>query len=85
MTEIFFTAKFVKQFGKLEIDLQEEVLEKIELFRKKENHQTLKVHKLRGYLKQYFSFSVNYKTRIVFKKVKEDYYLMVVGDHDLYK
>ncbi|MCB9806065.1 type II toxin-antitoxin system mRNA interferase toxin, RelE/StbE family [Candidatus Nomurabacteria bacterium] len=85
MLEVFFSAKFIKQFGKLEVDLQDEVLEKVELFRIKNNHQTLKAHKLKGELKNYFSFSVNYKIRIIFKKEKDKYYLLTISDHDIYK
>ena len=64
--KISYKATFVRQYNKLDESLQEEVLEKIELFKNKENHTSLKVHKLHGRLKENFSFSVNYKFRIVF-------------------
>jgi len=83
--EVFFTPKFIKQYSKLENDLKEEVKEKIELFKYKKNHKNLKVHKLKGDLKKNFSFSVNYQIRIVFKKENDNYYLLTIGDHDIYK
>ena len=67
MIEIFFKPTFIKQVGRLEKELLDEVFEKRELFKKKINHKTLKVHKLHGKLSHCFSFSVNYKFRIVFK------------------
>ena len=65
--EVYFKQTFVRQFKILEEGLQEEVLEKIELFKKPKHHNLLKVHKLKGRLKKYYNFSVNYKTRIVFQ------------------
>lgn len=83
---ITYTPTFVKLFGKLENDLQEEVLEKIELLKKRENHEILKVHKLTGALKGRYSFSVNYKIRIIFiYQEKEEILLLAIGSHDVYK
>jgi len=86
MVEILFKASFVKQVNKLEKDLLDEVFEKIELFRNPENHLALKVHKLHGKLKHTWSFSVNYKTRIVFiYESKKQVVFLGIGDHDMYK
>jgi len=83
--EILFKPTFVRQFNTLEKALQEEVFEKIELFRNFQNHKQLKVHKLKGTLKGRYSFSVNYKTRIVFVyKSKKSVILLTVGDHSVY-
>lgn len=69
------------------LPLQEEAFEKIELFKDPGNHRTLKVHKLQGALRGHFSFSVNFKTRIIFvylsTKPKEAY-LLAIGDHSIY-
>jgi len=84
--KISYKATFVRQYNKLDESLQEEVLEKIELFKSKENHTSLKVHKLHGRLKENFSFSVNYKFRIVFIFEESDsVILLAIGDHDIYK
>ena len=72
MIEVYFTKSFLKQIKLLENDLQEEVSEKVELFKNKNNHILLKVHKLNGKYKEYYSFSVNYKIRIVFIWSKND-------------
>ena len=72
-------------FSKLETDLQEEALEKIGLFSNPTNHIQLKVHKLKGVHQQHYSFSVNYKHRIVFMYItKREAVLIAIGDHDIY-
>ena len=83
---VSLSPQFRKQFRKLEQLLQEEILEKIELFEKPINHKQLKVHKLHGRLAGRYSFFVNYKFRIVFMYLsKNEVTLLAVGDHDVYK
>ncbi len=85
--EVFYSPTFVKMFKALPNSLQEEVVEKIKLFRNSTHHKLLKLHKLSGRLKDRYSFSVNYKTRIVFcylaTKPRASY-LLAVGDHNVY-
>jgi len=86
MVEITYKPTFIRQYKKLPPALQEEIKEKIDLFRKDPNHSFLKAHKLKGQLKGRYSFSVNYKTRIVFRHLeKDEIVLLSVGDHDIYK
>ena len=86
MIEIGYTPAFSREFKKLDYDLAQEVVEKIEIFKDLKNHDILKVHKLNGRLKDRYSFSVNYKIRIVFHYVsKNEVILVAVGDHDVYK
>ena len=83
-----YAPNFVRSFNSLETDLQEEVLEKVELFKDSKNHKQLKVHKLKGRLKDRYSFSINYKTRIVFRyisKNKKEIAFIAIGNHDVYK
>lgn len=83
---ISYTPSFVRHFNTLENDLQEEVLEKIELSKHPNNHKMLKVRKLTGPLKNRYSFSVNYRIRIVFIYLnKEDALLLAIGTHDIYR
>ena len=84
--KISYKATFIRQYNKLDGDLQREVLERIELFKDKDNHSLLKVHKLHGRFKENYSFYVNYKIRIVFVwEDSEGAILLVIGDHDIYK
>jgi len=83
--DVSYAPTFVRQFKGLEKNLQEEVIEKIELFCNRKNHRSLKVHKLTGRLAGRFSFSVNYKFRIVFLYLSSrSVVLLAVGDHDVY-
>jgi plasmid maintenance system killer protein len=84
---MFFRYKpsFVRQLNKLPTAIQDEVFEKLELFKNVENHQKLKVHKLKGKLQSFYSFSVNYSHRIVFAyETKNDVVFISIGDHDIY-
>ncbi len=86
MIELYFMASFVRGLRSLEKDLADEATEKIELLKDRKNHDSLNVHKRRGALSGKWSFSVNYKTRIVFKFLSDDEaVLLAIGDHDVYK
>lgn len=84
--KVYYLPKFVKLYKKLPIDLREEVKEKIGLFQSEPNHPFLKTHKLKGSLKVFYSFSVNYRYRVIFEYLsKNEVVLLAVGDHDVYK
>ena len=86
MIKISFAPEFFRQLKKLDFGLQNEAFEKIDLFKDRTNHKVLKVHKLKGKLRDKYSFSVNYKYRIVFIYFgKDQAYLEVIGSHDIYK
>jgi plasmid maintenance system killer protein len=83
---ILFKPSFIRQYKNPDPQLQEEVKEKIELFKNPRKHRQLKVHKLKGALSGRYSFSVNYKFRIVFSYAsKNSAVLLAIGDHDIYK
>lgn len=84
--KVAYTRVFERQFHSLDIELQKEALEKIDLFKDFANHQQLKVHKLHGRLRGRFSFSVNYRIRIVFGYLSSnEVVLHAIGDHDVYR
>ena len=86
MIKIAYKNRFVRRFNSLPESLQIEAFEKIDLFRNSKNHRQLKVHKLHGYFSGCFSFSVNYKIRVVFEYIsKNEVAFLTIGDHDLYK
>lgn len=86
MLKIYFSNFFIKKIKKLKDDLQDEVFEKINLLKDESNHQSLKVHKLHGRFSKYYSFSVNYKYRIVFDYLsKKEIRLHDFGGHEIYK
>ena len=84
--KIEYSSSFIKMFNSLEKDLADEVYEKLNLFKDKKNHKMLNVHKLHGALKNRYSFSVNYKIRIVFGFIEKNKAVMhAIGGHNLYK
>ena len=83
--KILYKPTFIRQYKKLPKNLQIEIKEKIELFKKNPKHPFLKTHKLKGKLKNFFSFSVNYEYRIVFQYNKKNTVLFAVGDHSVYQ
>ena len=88
MIAIRYSEEFLREVGKLPALLQEEVEEKVELFKDRANHQRLRGHKLKGALADCWSFSVNYRFRILFTYIgrsKNNVYLITIGDHDIYK
>lgn len=83
--KITYSPKFLRRFKRLEQELQIEAKEKIKLFGQDPSPQFLKTHKLNGRLNQY-SFSVNYKYRIVFTYIsKEEAYFLTIGNHSIYQ
>ena len=86
MIALEYAPSFLRQLKKLPPALQRETLEKVLLFKNKKNHRQLEVHKLKGKLKEKWSFSVNHSYRVVFKWLPNDSAgLLAVGDHDIYK
>jgi len=83
---IALTPQFRRMFKKLEPSLQQEALEKINLLETDSNLEQLRIHKLQGRLKGRYSFSVNYKVRIIFSHLsKNEVVLLAVGNHNIYQ
>lgn len=83
--EILFTARFLRSFRKLPLDVQDDCHRVINIFRKRDGVEKIKLHKLHGKMSGLHSFSVNFSFRIVIKKEKGKVYFMDVGSHTLYK
>ena len=84
--EIFYWPKFAKYFKKLPVEIQKKAVEKEKVFKKNPFDPRLKTNKLHGELSEYWSFSINYKIRIIFKFINKStvgFYL--IGDHDIYE
>ena len=84
--KIVYKAKFVRIYKKLPLALKNEVKEKIELFTQDPHHPQLKTHKLKGKLSGKWSFSVNYKDRVIFQYEEENKIALIsFGDHSVYQ
>lgn len=84
--KVYYKPSFVRQLNRLDLALQKEAISKIELFKDKKNHKLLEVHKLKGRLTGFYSFSVNYRDRIIFQyESRNEVVLLAIGNHDIYK
>lgn len=84
--EIFYTAKFEREYHKLALELKYIAEEKEEIFRRNPFDPRLKTHKLKGRFKEFWSFSITYKYRIVFEFAEgQIVYFHSIGDHDVYQ
>ena len=82
---INYKPSFIREFKKLSVEIQEEAFERISLFRDVGNHKKLKVHKLKGRLANFYSFSITYSHRIVFSyESKTEIVFVAIGDHGVY-
>ena len=62
------------------------VIEREEIFKANCFDPRLKTHKLRGKLKEYWSFSLTYSHRVLFEFIEEDAVAFIdVGDHSIYQ
>lgn len=86
MIELGYKSSFLRQLKKLSPSLREEAIEKVELFKNSTHHAALRVHALKGSLKGWWSFSVNYRYRIIFlwEKKNMSAVLWAIGDHSVY-
>lgn len=80
---IQYSARFKRSFKKLDKQVQLTAWKKLETFKVDHFDPKLKVHKLQN--AEYYSFSVNYKVRIIFLIVDCTIILMNIGDHSLYQ
>jgi addiction module RelE/StbE family toxin len=86
--KIIYTSKFAREYKKLPSNIKSLAEEKEAVFRINPFDPNLKTHKLHGKLKDFWSFSVGYKYRIVFeisKGRKEAFYFHAAGNHDIYQ
>lgn len=84
--DVAYTPTFLRLLKSLPEDLQEGVMEKVVWFKDRRMHKALKIHKLKGRLAGRWSFSVNYRTRIVFLfSTPNRAIFLAVGDHDVYR
>lgn len=84
--DIYYSAKFARDFRKLPDDIKSIAEKREKYFRKDPYDPRLKTHKLTGKLFPYWSFSIDYSYRIVFEFVKKDtVWFHAAGNHDIYR
>lgn len=85
LMRIFYSPKFEKEYRRLpkKIKLLAEKKEKI--FKNDPSEPSLKAHKLKGKLSDFWAFSIDYHYRIIFEFAKKDeIWFLSVGTHSIY-
>ena len=84
--KIFYTKKFEREYKKISRDVKLKIESKESIFRKNPHSHSLKTHKLSGQMEDFWSFSVDFKYRIVFEFINTKIvYFHSIGNHDIYK
>lgn len=84
--EIIYTSIFIREYRNLPNDIKIQAEKKEKIFRQNPLHPSLKTHKLKGKLNEFWSFSIAYKYRIIFEFGDENtVYFYSVGNHDVYQ
>lgn len=85
--DIEYSSHFERAYRKLSLELQRKAERAERLFRKNPFDTRLDTHKLKGKLKLFWSFSIDYHNRIAFQFVKkhDKVVFLDVGDHDIYR
>ncbi len=72
---------FKKAFKRLSKKIQEQALTRLELLAADEFHPLLNIHKLHGEYTEYYSMNVTADYRIIYKKIGNVFFLILVGTH----
>ena len=84
--EIIYSSKFVREYKKLPIKVKVTAEERETIFRQNSHDPRLNTHKLHGRLKEFWSFSLGSKYRIIFEFGNDKtIYFHSVGNHDIYQ
>lgn len=83
--KIYYSTKFEREYRKLPKEVKFTAEKKEKLFREDPYSIQLKIHRLTGKLKGYWSFSINYSYRIIFEFAGEKIvWFHSIGTHAIY-
>lgn len=84
--KIYYLPKFIKQYKKIPENIKIIATKKISLFKINPFDPRLKIHKLHGVLGDFWSFSINYKYRLIFDfEDKNIVRFYSIRNHDIYE
>jgi addiction module RelE/StbE family toxin len=79
-----FERKLKKFTAQLSEDQRIKLKQELEMFKEDIFDERLKTHKLKGNLRDYYSFSISYSERIVFKILDDGgIYFIEIGSHEI--
>ena len=86
MIEVVWSDSFKRKYKKLitnNLQLKDKFAERIIEFSHYPFSQSLKTHKLSGELKEYWSFSIDYHIRVIFRFINDSkVILLTIGSHN---
>jgi mRNA-degrading endonuclease YafQ of YafQ-DinJ toxin-antitoxin module len=86
ISKIHTTSDFEKPFRKLPIRIQNLAIKKDKWFRHDAFDRRLHTHKLKGELEGFWSYSINYEYRILFRFLNDNEVIYYdIGTHGIYK
>lgn len=86
MFRIKYASKFVRQFKKLPVELQENYAVKEDILKGDPFDVRLRTHKLQGKLRKYWAISLTDKYRVIFGfEGKKLVVMLAIGDHGIYE
>jgi len=77
--------RFTKQLKHLPDTVKEKAEKTVKLFKNDPFHPSLRLHRLSGKLKNYWSISIDLKYRIIFRMDKGTANFLSVGSHAIYE
>jgi len=84
--QILYLPKFARQYKKLPPHIKTLAKQREKIFRIDPFDNRLKTHKLHGTLETFWSFSIDYKHRIIFDFIdKSTIRFYSIGDHNIYE
>lgn len=84
--KIIYTSKFERSYRKLPDKIKNIAKRKEKLFRLDPFSKTLETHKLYGKFSDFWSFSVDYKYRVIFEFGTNNVaFFHSIGNYDIYK
>ena len=82
--KIYYHPQFFKSYELLNKEIKRKAEGKEKIFREDSFHPSLRTHKLKGKLKNQWSFSVNNRYRIIFEFSDGDVIFLDIGTHKIY-
>lgn len=83
---IFYSSRFERSLKALPVQEKKIIIEREKIFRANCFDPRLKTHKLKGRIKEYWSFSLTHSHRVLFEFISEEIVAFIdVGDHSIYQ
>jgi len=83
---IEYSRNFCKDLKKIPQDIKEKLIKTEKIFKENPLHPSLRLHRLHGKLKEFWSISINMDYRIIFRRIDDGTIVFFsIGKHDIYE